>query len=65
MKYLVKTTNPPDPAVAFWLNRTTWAFAEDRGQRFDSKGAAQAQLEKSKKFNQGWAYKHAVIVEKT
>ncbi len=47
----------------FPLRRTTWAFSMDRAQEFDSIEAAQAQLDKAKKFMPAKQYKAAKIIE--
>lgn len=59
----IVTTRNPDSGAVFWLKRTTWAFSRERAQEFESSEAAQAALDKSKQFNQNWAYKNAVIEE--
>lgn len=60
--FIVKTSNPAggDP---FYLKGTTWSFSRERAQTFDTKAAAETQLEKSKRFNNPWAAKHAKIEE--
>ena len=45
------------------LRRTTWAFSMDRAQQFETQAAAQAQLDKAKKFMPVKQYKAAVIEE--
>jgi hypothetical protein len=60
MAFIVKTTHKGCP---FWLKRTTWAFAEERAQRFETRDAAQSALDRSKQFNAFAAYKAATIEE--
>ncbi len=64
MRCFVETRNPKT-GDKFWLKGSTWAFSRERAQIFDTREAAQAQLEKSKKFNQPWAFKAAIIVDDT
>ena len=45
------------------LRKTTWAFSMDRAQQFETHEAAQAQLDKAKKFMKAAQYKAAVIKE--
>ena len=45
------------------LRRTTWAFSMDRAQQFETKDAAQKQLDKAKKFMKAAQYKAARIEE--
>jgi hypothetical protein len=60
MAFIVETTHK---GGKFWLKRTTWAFAEERAQRFETKEEAWAQLDKSKPFNAAAAFRNAVIKE--
>lgn len=45
----------------FWLKGTTWAFALDRAQRFETTEAAFAAIEKAKKFNKAKVMKRAEL----
>ncbi len=45
------------------LRRTTWAYSMDRAQEFETKEAAQAQLDKAKQFMKAAQYKAAEIRE--
>lgn len=45
------------------LRGTVWAFSMDRAQKFESREAAQAALDKAKKFMKAAIYKKAVIEE--
>ena len=45
------------------LRGTVWAFRMDRAQQFDTREAAQAQLDKARKFMKAAQYKAAVIEE--
>lgn len=58
MTFIVQTAD-----ASFFLRSTVWAGTLDRAQRFPTKEAAQAQLDKAKKFMKVRAYKAAQIVE--
>lgn len=58
--YVVRTVNPTT-GDQFWLRRTTYAFQLDRAERFGSEDQARAALERSRKFNAGWAYRNARV----
>jgi hypothetical protein len=45
------------------LRGTIWAFSMDRAQKFDTREAAQAALDKAKKFMKAALYRKAQIVE--
>ena len=45
------------------LRGTCWAFSMDRAQSFETREAAQAQLDKAKQFMSAKQYKAAVIEE--
>jgi len=47
------------------LKGTVWAFSMDRAQKFETREAAQAQLDKAKKFMKPALAKKARIVEAT
>lgn len=46
------------------LRGTVWAFSMDRAQEFDTREAAQAALDKAKKFMKVSIYKKAQIEER-
>ena len=58
MAFIVQT-----PDASWFLRSTVWAGALDRAQRFQTKEAAQAQLDKAKQFMKVRTYKAAQIVE--
>lgn len=49
--------------ITWPLNKLVWAFSMDRAQEFETAEAAQAQLDKAKKFMKAKHYKAAEIVE--
>ena len=60
-KFIVTTKNGIGEKVP--LRGTIWAFSMDRAQRFDTREAAQAQLDRAKQFMKAKVYKSAVIEE--
>lgn len=60
-KYIVVTKNGLGEDVP--LRGTIWAFEMARAQTFDSREAAQVQLDKAKQFMKVKTYKSARIIE--
>lgn len=60
-KFIVITKNAIGEDVP--LRGSVWAFSMDRAQKFDTREAAQAGLDKAKKFMKAKTYKSAVIQE--
>jgi hypothetical protein len=58
-KFVVTTTNE---GQTFWLRGTVWAFHFDRATQYDSREAAQAALDKAKKFMMPVIYRRAMIM---
>lgn len=61
MAFIVTTPNAIGEKVP--LRGTVWAFSMDRAQRFETREAAQAALDKAKKFMKATTYKNARIEE--
>ena len=59
--FIVVTPNQIGEMVP--LRGTVWAFSMDRAQRFETREAAQAGLERAKQFMKASTYKQAKIVE--
>ena len=60
-KFIVTVKNGAGESVP--LRGTVWAFSMERAQLFESREAAQAQLDKAKKFMRASTYKAARIEE--
>ena len=60
-KFIVTTKNGAGESVP--LRGTVWAYSMDRAQIFDSREAAQAALDKAKKFMKASTYKASRIEE--
>lgn len=60
-KFIVTVKNGAGEDVP--LRGTVWAFSMDRAQKFDSREAAQAALDRAKQFMKARTYKAAVITE--
>lgn len=60
-KFIVTVKNAHNEKVP--LKGTVWAFSMERAQKFDTKEAAQAGLDKAKMFMKAKTYKSAVIEE--
>ncbi len=61
MAFIVTVKNGAGEKVP--LRGTVWAFAMERAQRFETREAAQAALDKAKKFMKARTYKAAQIEE--
>ncbi len=61
MAFIVTTKNGAGEDVP--LRGTVWAFSMDRAQKFETREAAQAALDKAKKFMKAKTYKAAEIKE--
>lgn len=59
MTYIVTTKNAANERVP--LRGTIWAFTMDRAQHFETREAAQAALDKARKFMKAATYKNARI----
>lgn len=62
MKYIVVTPNAIGELIA--LRGSVWAFSLERAQEFETREAAQAQLDKAKKFMRASTYHNARIIER-
>ena len=60
MSYLVTVNNS---AVIFFLRGTVWSFSSERADKFATREAAQAALEKARKFMKPAIYRKAAIQE--
>lgn len=61
MSFIVTVKNGAGEKVP--LRGTVWAFSMDRAQRFETREAAQAALDKAKKFMLNQVYRRAEIEE--
>lgn len=61
MSFIVTTKNGLGEKVP--LRGTVWAFSMDRATRHETREAAQAALDKAKKFMKASAYKKSIIEE--
>lgn len=59
-KFIVEVQNNGE---TFWLGGTVWRFAKERATLHDTTEAAQAALDKAKKFMAAKIYRAAKIVE--
>jgi len=60
MAYIVTVTHNGNEVP---LRGTVWAYSMDRAQKFETREAAQAALDKAKQFMRAAIYKKAVIKE--
>lgn len=61
MSFIVVTPNALGEMVP--LRGTVWAYSMDRAQKFETREAAQAALDKAKQFMKVRTYKAAKIIE--
>lgn len=61
MSFIVTMKNGAGERVP--LRGTVWAYSMDRAQRFETREAARAQLDKAKKFMLNQVYRRAEIEE--
>lgn len=64
MKFIVVSSLANEAkGLAWYLRGTTWAGSTERADKFDSREAAQAALERAKKFSKRSSWKDWVVKE--